>query len=77
MIVPPELALAPVIFPVIVPIVQLNVLGVLEVRLMLVPTPLQVEAVVELVTKGVGFTVTVMVNNPMQEFDCEVAWIRY
>ncbi len=73
----PDPEVAPVIFPVIVPIDQLKVLGVLEVRLMLVPTPLQVEAVVELVTKGVGFTVTVMVKKPMQEFDCEVACIRY
>ncbi len=73
----PDPEVAPVIFPVIVPIDQLKVLGVLDVRLMLVPTPLQAVAVAELVTNAVGFTVTVMVNFPMQEVDCEVAAIRY
>jgi hypothetical protein len=51
---------APVIPWVIVPIVHVNELGVLAVRLMLGPVPLQVLAVVAVVTAGVGFTVTVM-----------------
>ena len=52
---------APVIFPEIVPIVQVKLLGVLDVKLIFGPVPLQVLAVDELVTVGVGFTVTVMV----------------
>jgi hypothetical protein len=62
LIVPPELADAPVIPPVIVPIVQVNVLGVLAVSVMFGPVPLHVEAVVPLVTAGLGLTVTVMVQ---------------
>ena len=61
MIVEPEPALAPVIQPVIVPIVQLNVLGALVVKLMFGPVPpLQVLAVLAVVTVGIGFTVTVI-----------------
>ena len=60
MIVDPEPALAPVIPPVIVPIVQLNVLGALVVKLIFGPVPLQVLAVLAVVTAGIGFTVTVI-----------------
>jgi hypothetical protein len=57
----PEPALAPVMPPVTVPTVQVNVLGTLEVKEILGPAPLQVLAVGELVTIGLGLTVTVMV----------------
>ena len=70
--VPPDPALAPVIPPVIAPIVHAKVLGAELVRTMLGPTPSQVVAVAALVTAGVGFTVTVMVkadptHNPVTE----------
>src|ERR1035437_3160353 len=55
----PELALAPVMPPVIVPIVHEKLLGTLAVKLILGPVALHVDAVDELVTTGVGFTVTV------------------
>ena len=61
MIVPPDPALAPVMPPVIVPIVHANVLGALAVSAMFGPVPLHVAAVFAVVTAGVGFTVTVMV----------------
>lgn len=57
----PEPAAAPVMLPVIVPIVQVNVLAVLAVSAMLAAEPLHTEAVGELVTVGFGFTVTVIV----------------
>jgi hypothetical protein len=57
----PDPALAPVIAPVMVPIVQANVLGVLAASEMLGLVPLQVEAVLAVVTAGVGLTVTVIV----------------
>ena len=47
--------------PVMVPIVHVNVLAVLDVRLILGPVPLQVLAVLGVVTAGFGFTVTVIV----------------
>lgn len=47
--------------PVIVPKVQLNVLGADAVSAILVAVPLQIVAVLEVVTAGVGFTVTVIV----------------
>ena len=58
----PDPALAPVIPPVIVPIVQLKVLATVAVRLMFGLVLLQVVAVAGLVTDGLGKTVTVMVN---------------
>ena len=58
----PELALAPVIPPVIVPIVHTKLLAVLAVNEIFGPVALQVLAVAELVTDGIGFTVTVMVK---------------
>jgi hypothetical protein len=57
----PDPGLAPVILPVIVPMVHANVLGTLAVKEMLGPVPLQIVAVLALVTAGLGFTVTVIV----------------
>jgi len=57
----PDPALAPVMPPVTAPIVQVNVLGILDVSIMLGLPPLQVVAVVELVIIGFGTTVTLMV----------------
>ena len=62
LIVDPEPALAPVILPVIVPIVHAKLLGVLAVKLIFGPVPLHILAVAELVTDGIGFTVTVIVK---------------
>jgi hypothetical protein len=62
LIVPPDPALAPVMPPVIVPIVQANVLGALAVSEMLGLVPLQVDTVDGFVTVGRGFTVTVIVE---------------
>ena len=58
----PELGLAPVIEPVMVPITHVKLLGTLEVKAIFGLVPLQVTAVAELVTAGLGFTVTVIVN---------------
>ena len=63
MIVAPDPELAPVIFPVIAPTDQLNVLAMLDVRFISGPTPLQVLAVIEFVTAGDGFTVNVTVTD--------------
>jgi hypothetical protein len=52
---------APVIPPVIVPTVQLKLLGAVAVRVMLVDVALQIALVLAVVTTGVGFTVTVIV----------------
>ncbi len=60
MIVDPDPLLAPVIPPVIVPIVQANELGVEAVNEILGPVPLHIVAVFAVVTEGVGFTVTVI-----------------
>ena len=61
LIVEPELLLAPVMPPVIVPIVQLKLLATVAVKPIFGPDPLQVAAVAEVVTAGVGLTVTVIV----------------
>ena len=58
----PELALAPVTLPVIVPSVHAKLLAALEVKDMPGPLPLQMLAVATLVTDGNGFTVTVIVE---------------
>ena len=55
---PPD---APVMLPVIVPTVHVKVLAVLAVKAMFVAVPLHMEAVLGVVTTGVGFTVTVIV----------------
>jgi hypothetical protein len=57
----PALATAPLIPPVMVPMVQMNVLGVVAVSVMFGPVPSQVLAVGALVIAGVGYTVTVAV----------------
>jgi hypothetical protein len=57
----PEPPVAPVIPPVIVPTVQVKLLGTLAVRAIFGEVPLQVPAVLGEVTTGVGLTVTVMV----------------
>lgn len=57
----PEPGVAPVMLPVIVPTVQVNVLGVVAARAILVVPPLQIAAVFAVVTAGVGLTVTVIV----------------
>ncbi len=78
MIVAPELALAPVMLPVIAPTVQLKLLAALAVNAMFGPVPLQVLAVAEVVTNGTGFTVTVMVcAEPAQVPTVEVGVIKY
>jgi hypothetical protein len=53
--------LAPVMLPVMVPIVQLKVLDALAVNAILVVLPLHTDAVLDVVTAGIGFTVTVIV----------------
>jgi len=64
----PEPALTPVMPPVIVPILQVNVLGIDEVRFIFGLVPLQMEAVAGVVTTGAGLTVTVIVvGEPVQE----------
>jgi hypothetical protein len=58
--------------------VQLKVLAALAVRLILGPVPLQVLAVLAVVTAGVGFTVTVIVKGlPAQEPAVEVGVTIY
>jgi hypothetical protein len=57
----PEPPLAPVIPPEIVPIVQLKVLAAVDVNEIFVVAPLQIVALLAVVTTGVGFTVTVIV----------------
>jgi hypothetical protein len=61
LMVDPEPAVAPVMLPEIVPIVQVNVLGTLAASEMFGLVALQIAAVEGFVTTGVGFTVTVMV----------------
>jgi hypothetical protein len=62
LMVEPLPAVAPVMLPVIVPTVHANVAGVLEVRAIFGLVALQIVSVPALVTTGLGFTVTVMVN---------------
>ena len=78
MIVDPDPALAPVIPPTIVPIVQLNVLAALAVNEIFGFVLLQIVEVLALVTTGVGFTVTVMVyGDPPQVPVTEVGVMMY
>jgi len=60
LIVLPELALDPVMPPVIVPIVHAKLLGALAVNVIFGLVPLHVAAVLAVVTAGVGLTVTVI-----------------
>lgn len=57
----PELALAPVIPPVIAPTVQLKLLAALAVNAIFGLVPLQIVVVDAFVIAGVGLTVTVIV----------------
>jgi len=54
LILPPEPLDAPLIPPVIVPRLQLNELGMPELKVIPVPVPLQIVAVVLFVTLGAG-----------------------
>jgi len=56
----PLLALAPVIEPVLVPKVHINVLAALAANVIFVLAPLQIVDVIEFVIAGVGFTVIVI-----------------
>lgn len=56
----PEVALAPVILPVLVPNVQAKLLAADAVKPMLVALPVQTDAVLAVVTAGIGLTVTVI-----------------
>jgi hypothetical protein len=60
-IVAPLPPLAPVMLPVIVPTVHVNVLAAVAVSAMFVAVPLQIAAVLAVVTTGVGLTVTVII----------------
>ena len=62
MILPPA-AVAPVIPPVIIPMVHVKVQGTDEVRTRFCGMSLHTELVAGFVTTGVGFTVTVIVND--------------
>jgi hypothetical protein len=74
----PELALAPVMLPVIVPIVQAKLLAIEAVKLIFGLVPLQITAVFAVVTTGLGFTVMVIVKEgPAHKPDVEVGVTRY
>ena len=62
LIIAPAPPLAPIILPIMVPIVHENVLGVVEIKTIPGPVPLQVLAVGAFVIAGAGFTVTVIVK---------------
>ncbi len=49
--------------PLTVPIIQVNVLGAVAVKLMFGAVPLQIVVALAEVTDGVGFTVTVIVKD--------------
>jgi hypothetical protein len=57
----PDEAEAPVMAPLIVPIVQAKLLAVVAVSPMLVAVPLQMAELLKVVTAGIGLTVTVIV----------------
>jgi hypothetical protein len=74
----PDPPLAPVMPPVIIPMVQIKLLGIEAVKLILAPAPLQIVAVLAVVTTGAGLTVTVIVYAaPAQEPAVEVGVIIY
>jgi len=58
LIVPPEPALAPVMPPVMVPMIHVNEPGTLDVKVIFGSVPLHILSVAILVTTGAGFTVT-------------------
>ena len=74
----PEPALAPAIPPAMAPIVQVKLLATLDVNAILGLVPLQVLAVAELVTVGIGFTVTIIEKGlPTQVPVTDVGVTRY
>ena len=74
----PDPALAPEMDPVMVPMVQANVLGEEAVKSMLDSVSLQIDSVFALVTEGFGSTVTVIVYGvPWQLPAVEVGVIMY
>jgi hypothetical protein len=74
----PDPELAPLILPVIEPILHVKVLGVLEVSAMFVFVPLQIAFEEEFVTTGVGFTVTVILyGTPGHEPVVDVGVMMY
>lgn len=78
MIIPPELAAAPVMLPVIVPTVQLKLLAALDVKLILLDAPLQMVFEAAFVTAGMGLTVTVIVYvDPVHKPVVDVGVTRY
>ena len=78
MIVEPELDDAPVILPVIVPMVHVKLLAILDDNVILEPKPLQMIEVAALVTTGEGLTETVIVKtDPIQLPVIEVGVTRY
>lgn len=76
MIVEPEPGFAPLIPPVMVPIVQLKLLGIEATRLIFGLVPLQMVEVLGIVTIGVGLTVTV-IGKIAHEPVAEVGVTRY
>jgi len=78
LIVLPDASLAPVIPPVIVPTVHAKLLGALAVNAIFGPVPLQVLAVLAVVTTGVGLTVTtILYGLPIHDPVVEVGVTRY
>lgn len=78
LILAPELADAPVIAPVLVPNVHAKLDAAVAVSAIFGLVPLQVLAVVAVVTLGIGFTVTVIVvGEPTQEPNTEVGVTTY
>lgn len=74
----PEPGFAPEMLPVIVPTVQVNVLGVEAVKLIFGLVPLQIVDVAGVVTTGTGLTVTVIEKGiPVQDPEVEVGVTRY
>jgi hypothetical protein len=74
----PDPLLAPEMLPVIVPTVQVKLLGVLAVSEIFGLVPLHIVAVGVLVTAGVGFTVTTILRGlPGHEPVTDVGVTRY
>ena len=78
MITAPELALAPVMLPVIVPSVHAKLLGALDVNTIFGLVPLHMLTVAKLVTAGLGLTVTIILYaEPEHKPVVEVGVTRY
>src|ERR1700682_6395254 len=73
----PELALAPVILPVIVPIVQEKLLAILAVKVIFGEVPLHIAAVAALVTDGAGLIVNSMESDVLvQPPEVTILWYQ-